>query len=334
MPPATLVSVGEAGAALADSGLSATQLAQLWVAVGAASDAIERWCNRRFVAADHAEVLRPDAAGIALLRHLPVIGVRRLAYGRSRAFSITNVELGGALAYRASAAFTYPDGADPIGRPPAGIRLRRTSMDGVETSSTIDLAEHPTVNRAILAVASVPGGWTASVRPGAAWGFYPSAELVGLEAEREVLVDWTRPAPPRHPIPVFGFAWPLTSGWFDLDRAAGILQVQLGRPLGGMGDLADARAFADPPTTPDGVPPGGEVLALYRAGFEAVPRDVKAICVEAAKRILQGHAADETVSEERGINYSYKLRSTAELVVGSLPDDALRALSTYRVHHT
>jgi hypothetical protein len=300
-----LVTTEAATAALGSAGLSAAQLAQLPTAIGAASAAIERWCNRAFGRASYAEVLDLGHDGAAILRAWPVASVSRLALGLTDAITITH-----ATATRATVAPSYPAGDDPRALP-SGLTLTAVAA-GSSSSSTITFADEPTVAELAAAIVALGGGWSAEVLGGL--GPWASADLWADGPVRATGAGAT----------IGAFAADLEPGEATVDRPAGIVR------------LVGTRRSWDPWL--DGNDPGAMVVAgdrlrvEYAAGYSTIPADVQAATVEAAKALILGQATDPTLESERGLNYSYQLRASADLAVAGLPADVLRALSSYRDH--
>lgn len=116
-------------------------------AIKAASEAIERYCNRRFALANYSQLLNTTQDGYAVLRNFPVA---YLSGVYDHLEDVLDVENTGAGVTNA-AVYTSAD----------SLTLTHTA-GGTVSSTTLSYADYPTATTMAAAVVALGSGWTAT----------------------------------------------------------------------------------------------------------------------------------------------------------------------------
>jgi hypothetical protein len=140
----------------------------LGVLITAASDAIEKWCRRRFVSAGYDELYDGNGDRRLLLRQYPIQKVDSVRYRPVTVLKVINNSVS-QTTQQARVQVTS-----------TGLQLIEVAS-GVKTTTTAGLtwAACPTLQQLATAVAAVGRGWTAQVvgDVGGDYGAWPSADL-------------------------------------------------------------------------------------------------------------------------------------------------------------
>lgn len=294
--------------ALADSDLSAAELAQLPTLAANASSLIRKWCKRHFNRQTYDELYTVDPNSPLMLREFPVNAVVHLWSEPTEVLAVSNTS---AAVQRASAALATT-GDVASGLVVTGLTLWWVAS-GVASSRAIawtSLAP-PTLASLAAAIAAVGQGWSATVAAG-----YESWAVADLRAPQgaQGCADGGEA----------DFVVHVADVPFRLEERTGFVAV---------GDSP-----ADPWTSTRWGPSletdwgdqdlrggFGGYRVVYDAGFDAVPGAVQQACVEAVKAMIERTRTDTTLSSESDGTYSWDAR---ELVL-ALPAPVQQALSLY-----
>jgi hypothetical protein len=134
----------------------------LTVLIGAASEYIEKVCNRVFPVGTHDEVFKVNQDGTIILDNPPVSEVHRLAFDIGEWVSISNT-----TAQTANVSVTD-----------TGVKLTDTT-GGTQTTQSLLFADYPTLENLVDEIESLTG-WTASVETD--YEDFPSSDLVAKES--------------------------------------------------------------------------------------------------------------------------------------------------------
>lgn len=141
-------------------GAKATDEAVISILVRAASAAIERYCRRRFPAADCDELYHGSADCRLLLRHYPILAVAAVRRGLAGVLAVANTS---AANQQARVALTA-----------TGVELVRVA-GGVQATSTVSFAGNATLAALASAITALGNGWSAQVVGD--YGSWPAADL-------------------------------------------------------------------------------------------------------------------------------------------------------------
>lgn len=117
---------------------------KLSLLIARAQDEIERFCRRKFEAADYTEIYDGDGTPYLLLHHYPVITIYSIAVGKRECLYLTNTSEDAYFAYAAK----------------SGTNLYLTVLGGPNSGElVIDLTGYDTIGDLIASVSE--SGWTA-----------------------------------------------------------------------------------------------------------------------------------------------------------------------------
>lgn len=283
---------------------TATTLASLPRVIGAATDAIRRYCSRNFTRVTVTKEFRPSYEGLVRLDEIPVNQVLRIAAGRDNALSIT----GPSTAQIASVRSAFTGDLDS-GLTATGLILSSTSS-AVATETTLLYADYPTLASLAAAVNAV-GGWQATTQAG--YSPWPSTELVGTDAAQGALSGAM--------LDVYSEDVAMER----LDPFTGMLQLGTGLYGSSLNTPAwgpDWGQFATPrfPT---------RVRVTYDAGFATIPSPVVMAAIEIIQAAFSRLATDQALRSETADDYSYTLRDQLD----AIPESARKALAPYRIYN-
>jgi hypothetical protein len=142
-----------------------SQDALLTTLITAVSDAIEKWCRRRFVSTARDELYNGTGDRRLLLREYPVQIISSVRYRPVTVLKIQNTDQ--ATNQRATVAVTS-----------AGLTLVRVASGVVTTDTSVTWAGNPTLTAIAAAVNALGNGWSAqTVGDSTDYGKWPSADL-------------------------------------------------------------------------------------------------------------------------------------------------------------
>jgi hypothetical protein len=121
--------------------------------IAAASSRIERWCGRKFDAANYWEWIRPGGEDRATLAQSPVISLDRVVTGFLDCLSFR---------YTGSAVRAVVSVVAGSQETAANLRLQSTAASGVHTTSALALATYPSLSTLATAADAV-ADWTVAV---------------------------------------------------------------------------------------------------------------------------------------------------------------------------
>ncbi len=128
--------------------------------LAAASRAIEKYCDRLFIADDFTEISHGHGTCLHEVRNTPINSIARISTNRQTVLEIRNTSTSN---QRATASVTT-----------TGLVLTRTAS-AVTTTNTLLFATYPTLATLAAAVTALANGWTATVLGG--YGGLASADL-------------------------------------------------------------------------------------------------------------------------------------------------------------
>ncbi len=153
------------------------KLADLPRTIGAATDAVRKYCRCNFTRKTYGKEFAPNYAGMIRLDEVPVNAVLRVATNREAALWLYGPPSAQIANVRFSATGDYAGGLTYT-----GLVLTSTTS-AVATTTTLLFSAYPTVSE--LASAVNAAGW--KTRVGDTFGAWPSTELVGGEAGQGAL---------------------------------------------------------------------------------------------------------------------------------------------------
>jgi hypothetical protein len=275
-------------------------------ALGAATRAIEGYCQRPLVLDSYDHIIRPQNTSRLRLRTRPVVELTRCAAGLESAVQIRNT-----TATAATVNFV----------PSAPGSLRVTSLvfistvAGVATSQTVALASYGTLTLLAAAINALGNGWSADL-PNSAHGDVASSEVVGTAGARDARTGVAE---------LLIQTQPLSQYWLDPDL--GFVEINQSFPGGGTIanpriERCDSRLWG--------------VRCTYRAGYAylkadsdlgyyTVPDDLAAACVMTASAIIESAATVGPVKSQTVKDRSYTLSD----VKTDIPEQAKLILARY-----
>lgn len=321
--------------------------------VGAATDAIDRFCDRILGQSTQHEIHTPGRAEDIRLRQYPVQSVSTVRAGLVTALAIANVS---ASVQRATVTLTTT--GPPYDLTPTGISIAGTSS-GVTTTTPFLFSAYPTLGQLAAAINAAGGGWQAVVNPSGdqsrgGFGPYATADLLPDMGSQQALASTGTPSGAlagarlkmyardldygldingdsrRGRITLFesfpdGYRFPdrQFSGSYGYGSGQGMGGgFGFGGGFGGAGSTSTSGSWGSDPRI-------GGVRVEYTAGWATadVPTDLKQACVMAAKFLFEatfhtGRMKSETIGE-----YSY---TTADMVGLALPANVCAMLANYR----
>jgi hypothetical protein len=295
-----------------------SQDALLNTLITAVSEAIEKYCRRRFVSAAFDELYNGNGDRRLLLREYPVQSVQSVRYRPVTVLKITNIT---AANVQARVAVTN-----------LGLVLTRVN-GGVKTiDSSVTWANNATLSALVAAVNALGNGWSAQyVGDSTNYGSWPSADLY-----------W----PNSYGDPLEGSGILQSQG--ALQCVAGSFAELKMHTLELQGYQWDARGWllrAIPYTDPELLHPEDLVWPVginnfrvqYTAGYTTVPEAVQEACAEWVSELYwmtyRDPAAALTKFQSTSTAYRGARTSTSgEARVGQPNDYVLRMLAAYRRH--
>lgn len=300
---------------LSELTLSTAQLAALPDLIDAATTAIQTWCGGRvFARSSFDEQYTPGWDGSLTLKQCPVNQITRIATTLTPAITISNTD--GSTNQRATVRFAYAATADyTTGGSPTGLELSRVAS-AVSASDTVLFADYATVTALADAITALGHGWAANLVDD--YALWPSTDLVD---------DSGSPTAFGYGCELKLYAEDLGSRDYQLDRGPGIIRLRRW-PRIGRGYFADPWIWAAP-----GTEDWGTVRVVYDAGFQTVPTDVQAACVETVKKFVTGLPTDTQLQSEKAGQYGFTLSSDINELGTQIPPSAKRLLAPYRYHN-
>lgn len=138
----------------------------LAVLITAYSDAIEKYCRRRFVSTFYDELYNGNGQKRLLLREYPIQSIQSVRYRYVIVLRISNADTTTNQQARAQITST-------------GLQLTRTASGVFITESLLTWATYPTLAGLAAAVNALGNGWTARLtgQDGGDYGLWPSSDL-------------------------------------------------------------------------------------------------------------------------------------------------------------
>jgi hypothetical protein len=308
--------------------LSTAQTTALPNLITAASQVIERYCARFFLAANYDEIRIPhpgqwdrNEPDIVSLRYPPIQTVSRVSGGRTTALTISNTDTSTNQRATVEPVLT---GDPDVQLTVTGIVLKRVHSGTLDTQ-TLTFGNYATVQDLASAVTALSSGWMAVVASNAAKfatvsPYYGFAELVMPTGPQGALAGQSSGAR----LDVFSTDW---QTW-DVDNSTGVLYLGQsdGITQGGPGspylwpnsfDAGQASGSFRPP-----------VRVTYNAGFTTVPLAVQQACVEVVKAMFDRLPKDVTLTAESIGDHS--VSEVAASALEAIPMAARQTLAMYR----
>jgi hypothetical protein len=291
----------------------ATQDGLLGALITAVSDAVEKWCRRRFVSTSYDELYNGDGQRRLLLRQYPVQSVQAVRYRPVTVLKVTNNTAANVQA-RVSVLST-------------GLQLVSVSA-GVKTTVTAGLtfAGNPSLTALAAAVNGVGNGWSAQVVGDATnYGGWPSADLY---------------VPASYGDPLEGQGTPSSQG--ALQCVAGSFAELKMHTYELQGYQWDARGWllrAIPYTDPELLHPEDLVFPVgvnnfrvqYTAGYTTIPEAVQEACARWVAVCYNFTLRDPSLAGQ-SIPSAVSLRYREDVLTGEPPPQVKMLLSAYRRH--
>ena len=239
-----------------------------------ASDWIESYCDRKFLAREYYEW--HDGTGQKQLRlnNSPIIYTKLVAYGVQNAMTIN-----GGLA---------PDLAATVSVENETLTLTRISSAGTEVTSSLDLThtDYSTTGKIVTALGSVVG-WSATTLA----KDVPSRWLHQSQGQDSKTTGVTLTYPPQ------------AENEYRVDTVKGIVYLR---------SSPHFSKYEEPvnrfPRTRQ------SVLVWYKAGYASVPDDIEQAALEFVAKIFTMREHDPNVSSEGLGDYNYSLRPSVEVL--------------------
>ena len=278
--------------------------------INAASDRIERYCNRTFASATYRHLFSGTGTARLPLRERPVTSVIRVALGFSDGLRVENTSTD------AKAATVGNDGTS--------LTFKIIGGAGAGTS-TIALGTN-TINQIVTAVDALGNGWNATVA-GTAQGAWPATELLRhehLDALNQELPLVT-PGETLDSYLLDGDAGVITLGYGDRNYP----DYLFGRSMiGGTLYPVLPHSYHNPGSHPGRLWPVGSfnVYVNYVAGYASIPDDLAMACAKLASNLIRGGTRD-------GQTQSFSVPSYSESfsLDGTMSKDILHDLAPFRL---
>lgn len=147
----------------------------LTLQIKAATDFVERYCNRHFEEDTYSEVYTALQDGCIVLNNPPCISVDRICYCNGGYLTLSNT-----TAYAPSYSTTE-----------TSIKIAHVT-NGVRSTSELTYAAYKTLGTLATAIQAIGSGWVASVQTGKT--SYPSSDIVALQfggaSASQILLYW------------------------------------------------------------------------------------------------------------------------------------------------
>lgn len=211
-----------------------------------ASNAIEKYCQRSFVAQQKDELYNGTDSHRLILRDFPIISVERIAYGPTGVLRVTN---NSATNQRATLKVTSD-----------GLTLTRVAS-GVTSISTLNFASYVTITALNTAINALGSGWGSTIAS-STFNLWPSADLRAIQGA--IACKDTQAEIRIHTSEL---------SHYEIDERKGILTMGYG-----------ASDFpGEQPTWYGGI---HYWRIIYTAGYETVPEDVQEACAQWAAALF------------------------------------------------
>jgi hypothetical protein len=134
--------------------------------VGAASEAIRRWCRRGFTLGRYDEVLDGTGSARLMLREYPLQAVESVRYSPQSVLEVSNTATSANQQARVSVTS-------------AGLELVRVASGALSRDTSVTWAANPTLQAVAAAVNALGNGWSARVAGSSAgdYGLWPAQDL-------------------------------------------------------------------------------------------------------------------------------------------------------------
>ncbi len=277
------------------------QDALLGVLITAASDAIEKYCRRYFLARAYDELYSGTGDRRMLLRQYPVQSVQSVRYRPVTVLKITNTVAANVQARVSATA--------------AGLTLTRVNAGVSTTDTSVTWAGNPTLTAVAAAVNALGNGWSAQVVGDATnYGSWPAADLSwptsygdGTSGQGALqCVAGSFAELKMHTYELAGFQWD-ARGW--LLRAIPYTDPELLHPE----DLV----------FPTGI---NNFRVQYTAGYTTVPEAVQEACAKWVAVLYFETLRDPLLTNQIGSSTG----SGWKLLNGLPPDNVRNLLAPYR----
>jgi hypothetical protein len=295
--------------------ISSSQIPYLQWLISVASDMIEQYCNRHFIARDYDEIYDGNGFGSLVLRNFPVNRVDRLSLNPRPALSIKNVNT--STVQRASVQLhmggksIHQKDIPLVG---TGIRLQTTSLGVVSSPVIVPFASCPTIQDVATYINGIGGGWVATATP--PFGKYPAVDLRAPQGSLD--------AANSRQAKLNVYTQDSTSYTFDPNTG----EINFGGedtygPLENFGPYF----FIDP--DPFVLRGPAAIRVMYNAGFDTVPDAVQYACALSVQKLFDEANTSRIFEREKLGDYEYQLRKQS-LGMSGLPEAATQILNLYR----
>jgi len=273
--------------------------------INIASDRIFRYINRYIKAAEHTEFVNVRHDGKIIVKHYPLIQVRRVAQGRRGVVKVKNT---GSVSTDISALVSLTG---------TSLVLKRVGGSPAPSDVTVDLSTEDTLTKVVNAIAAAGNGWTASLSDSTLGGM-PSSWLIASGAlyayKTEVELDAAEQSSSGYTVDWDSGLIEVASGG---GRFGGSILGQSSRDIfsGGGGGAASDSMYSSHPTFAYNAAPV-EWFVEYRGGYETVPCEIEWICNEIARELRLLKNVNVTLEEEELGDLRKKFRSGSDIDSG------------------
>lgn len=273
--------------------------------INIASDRVFRYTDRYIKAAEHSQFVKVRHDGRILVKHYPLIEVRRVAPGRRGVLKVKNT---GSVSTDVSALVSLTG---------TSLVLKRVGGALAANTDTIDLATEETLTAVVAAIIAAGNGWTASLLDDT-FGDMPSSYLLASGALEAYQTDAQLNAAAA------------ASTGYEVDWDAGLISIREGngrfgsdllrwsRPdawVGGGADPVGDSMFSSHPTFGYNASPV-EWFVEYRGGYETVPCEIEWITNETARQLRLLKDVNPSLESENLGDLEKKFRSGTDIDSG------------------
>lgn len=268
----------------------------LITAINAATELIERYCDRRFASTIYEHRYHGMNRRTINLRNYPVISVARVSVGSRKVMQITNASIDAEQAL---------------------VSVDSDSMDfeviGGASANTdsVSITNSTTLTNLIASINALGSNWSASL-DGQADGAWLAANLYEFNGRQALNIF----------LDVLGAEESIDG--YEVNAQAGILYRRSGEhsrftsissirgPAFAPPELRPLTARSSGPVWPDGM---FNIFVRYTAGFATIPDDLKFICEQVAANIMRMRKRDTGLASESIDGYSYSAKGDGPLTV-------------------
>jgi len=288
-------------------GLSPIQQSQVPAIISAASELVERWCNRQFAKASFDELYTGDGSGVLILRKFPVASIERLSGGLQTAFTVTNSD--STTNWRANAAIINTGTGGTESNPTDLVLTRYTSSGTIQ--NTFSFATYTTLTGLAAAINGTGGGWSATVP--ARFAPWSCTEIRPVQGTIGALGNDAK---------FRVYSQDILD--FSINQGTGEVRIPSTAfwPLSPYGDVSVL--WPDSTTATAGF---NSYRVVYTAGFDPIPYGVQQAVVMTVQSMYQSLLASNVYKREKLFDYEYEIDPSSR---HAIPRAAQELLFMYR----